>query len=145
MFEIYDKLFDHLDQTRFKLSRKKVSWKRIILDDLITTNVKFRHYYSKTQDFLKLFIRKNDVVIIKQKKRCISKFELKSETWWNIVKRCLLKSIKKTIRRRILRRIQIVFSTQTNLAYRRFKYLIECRYFFFRRKSKWFAFISQKR
>ncbi len=49
MFEIYDKLFDHFDWARFKLSRKKVLWKRIMLEDLIATNAKLRQYYSKTQ------------------------------------------------------------------------------------------------
>ncbi len=48
VFEIYDKLFDHLNRARFKLSRKKISWKRIMLENLIVVNVKLWNYYSKT-------------------------------------------------------------------------------------------------
>ncbi len=81
MLEIYDKLFDHLDWTRLKLSRKKVSWKRVIFDDLTRSECQTSILLFKDTRFFKLFIQKNDVVIIKQKKRCISKFELKSETW----------------------------------------------------------------
>ncbi len=88
MFEIYDKLFDHSDRARFKLSRKKVSWKKIMLDELIATNVKFRHYYSKTQDFLNclhekttlLSSNKNDAVFQD------SNWKVKQdETSWNEV------------------------------------------------------------
>ncbi len=42
IFEIYDKLFDHLDQARNKLNRKKLSWKRIMLKDLIVVDDKLR-------------------------------------------------------------------------------------------------------
>jgi hypothetical protein len=42
IFEIYDKLFDHLDQARDKLNRKKLSWKRIMLEDLIAVDDKLR-------------------------------------------------------------------------------------------------------
>ncbi len=52
VFDIYDKLFNHLDQARSKLSRKKMIWKKIMLKDLIATKVKLRQYYTKIQDSL---------------------------------------------------------------------------------------------
>jgi hypothetical protein len=52
VFEIYDKLFDHLNRTRTKLSRKKIAWKKIMLKELIAANAKFRQYYAKTQKLL---------------------------------------------------------------------------------------------
>jgi hypothetical protein len=52
MFNIYDKLFDHLDQAHHKLSRKKIAWKKIMLKDLIATNAKLRQYYAKIQNSL---------------------------------------------------------------------------------------------
>jgi hypothetical protein len=52
VFEIYDKLFDHLDRARTKLSRKKVAWKKIMLEGLIAADAKLRQYYAKTQGSL---------------------------------------------------------------------------------------------
>jgi hypothetical protein len=58
VFNIYDKLFDSLSQARNKLSRKRFSWKKIMLEDLIATNAKFRQYYAKIQDSLNLLYEK---------------------------------------------------------------------------------------
>jgi hypothetical protein len=67
MFKIYDKLFDHLDRACFKLSRKKISWKRIMLEDLIAMNAKFRQYYSKTQDSLNCLYEKTTLLSLNKK------------------------------------------------------------------------------
>ena len=52
MFEIYNKLFDPLDQARVRLSRKRVSWKRALLNGIEAASTKLRQYYSKTQGSL---------------------------------------------------------------------------------------------
>ena len=52
VFEIYNKLFDHLDQARARLSRKRVSWKRALLNGIEAAATKLRQYYSKTQGSL---------------------------------------------------------------------------------------------
>ena len=52
VFEIYNKLFDYLDQARVRLSRKRVSWKRALLNGIEAAATKLRQYYSKTQGSL---------------------------------------------------------------------------------------------
>jgi hypothetical protein len=42
VFEIYNKLFDHLNQTRERLSHKRVSWKRALMNEISATDVKLR-------------------------------------------------------------------------------------------------------
>jgi hypothetical protein len=58
IFKIYDKFFDHFDQARNKLNRKKLFWKRIMLKDLIAADDKLRQYYAKTQDSLNFLYEK---------------------------------------------------------------------------------------
>ncbi len=67
IFEIYDKLFDHFDRARNKLSRKKVSWKKIMFQDFIATNVKLRQYYAKTQEFLNCLYEKTTLLSLNRK------------------------------------------------------------------------------
>ncbi len=50
IFEIYDKLFDHLNRARVKLSRKKILWKKIMLQKLNAANVKLRQYYANLKN-----------------------------------------------------------------------------------------------
>jgi hypothetical protein len=86
MFEIYHKLFNHFNQARFKLSRKKVSWKRIMLKNLIATNAKFRPYYSKTQDSLNCLYKKTTLLSSNKKNAMFQDSNWKienDETFWN--------------------------------------------------------------
>ncbi len=88
MFEIYDKLFDHLDRARLKLSRKKISWKRIMLEDLIAANAKFQQYYSKTQDSLNCLYEKTTLLSWNRKDAMFQNSNWKienDETFWNEV------------------------------------------------------------
>jgi hypothetical protein len=52
IFEIYDKLFDHLDRARTKLLLKKLSWKRELLKSLTAADDKLRKHYVRIQDTL---------------------------------------------------------------------------------------------
>jgi hypothetical protein len=88
MFKIYDKLFNHFDRTRFKLSRKKISWKRIMLEDLIAANAKLRQYYSKTQDSLNCLYEKTTLLSSNKKNAMFQDSNWKienDETFWNEV------------------------------------------------------------
>ena len=52
VFEIYNKLFDHMEQARMRLARKRVSWKVELLDGIDSAKEKLKQYYFKTQGFL---------------------------------------------------------------------------------------------
>jgi viroplasmin and RNaseH domain-containing protein len=98
VFDIYDKLFDHLNQTRNKLSRKKLSWKKIMLEDLIATNTKFRQYYAKTQDSLNLlyekvvllFFNRKDVIFQESNWKIFNDEKSWSEIYWSAVEKQFL-------------------------------------------------------
>ncbi len=86
MFNIYDKLFDHLNQARNKLSRKKVAWKKTMLKDLIAINTKFRQYYAKTQDSLNHLYEKATLLSSNRKDAIFQDSNWKifnNETSWN--------------------------------------------------------------
>jgi hypothetical protein len=94
MFDIYDKLFDHLDRARLKLSRKKISWKRVMLEDLVAANAKLRQYYSKTQESLNCLYEKT-MLLSSNKKNVVFqnsnwKVENKETSWneiyWKVLK-----------------------------------------------------------
>jgi hypothetical protein len=90
VFDIYDKLFDHLDQARHRLSRKKIAWKKIMLKDLIATNAKLRQYYAKTQDSLNHLYEKATLLCSNKKDAIFQNANWKifndetswSETYW---------------------------------------------------------------
>lgn len=48
VFEIYNNLFDHLENSIHQLQRKKVPWKRVMLTALNATKHKLSEYYSQT-------------------------------------------------------------------------------------------------
>jgi hypothetical protein len=50
VFGIYNKLFDHLEQSIRQLGRKKVIWKKTMLNALHAAKAKLSHYYGKTDD-----------------------------------------------------------------------------------------------
>jgi hypothetical protein len=91
VFNIYDKLFDHLDQARHRLSRKKIAWKKIMLKDLIATNAKLRQYYAKTQDSLNHLYEKATLLSSNKKNAIFQNSNWKifndetswSETYWS--------------------------------------------------------------
>jgi uncharacterized coiled-coil protein SlyX len=86
VFEIYDKLFDHLNRARTKLSRKKVAWKKIMLKELIAANAKLRQYYAKIQELLNHLYEKA-ILLTSNKKDAIfqnSSWKISNdETSWN--------------------------------------------------------------
>ena len=67
VFEIYDKLFDHLNEARSRLFRKRSAWKLLLRDELTAANLKLRTYYEKTQSSLELLYEKA-VLLISDKK-----------------------------------------------------------------------------
>jgi hypothetical protein len=86
VFEIYDKLFDHLNRARAKLFRKKVVWKKIMLKELIAANVKLRQYYVKTQKSLNHLYEKATLLTSNKKNAIFQKSNWKifnDETTWN--------------------------------------------------------------
>ncbi len=98
MFDIYDKLFDHLNQARNRLSRKKVAWKKTMLEDLIAANVKLRQYYAKTQDSLDHLYEKTTLLSSNKKDAIFQDSNWKifnnetswSETYWSIFEKQFL-------------------------------------------------------
>ncbi len=86
VFEIYDKLFDHLNRARTKLFRKKIAWKKIMLEELIAANAKFRQYYAKTQESLDHLYEKADLLTSNRKDAIFQRSNWKvsnDETSWN--------------------------------------------------------------
>ncbi len=91
VFEIYDKLFDHLDWARVKLSRKKIAWKKIMLKELIAANAKLRQYYAKTQESLNHLYEKTILLTSNKKDAILQEFNWKvfndeiswSEVYWS--------------------------------------------------------------
>ena len=49
IFNIYNSLFDHLDKTKARLRKKKVSWKKKLIVAIDFVDEKLREYYNKTQ------------------------------------------------------------------------------------------------
>jgi hypothetical protein len=49
VFEIYNSLFDHLDDSISQLRRKKISWKKLMLTALEASRNKLSVYYTKTE------------------------------------------------------------------------------------------------
>jgi hypothetical protein len=88
VFDIYNKLFDHLEQARARLSRKRMLWKRALMLDIETADNKLRQYYVRTQKSLRhlyekatlLFLNKKNV-IFKNSNWTVSSFE---STWENV-------------------------------------------------------------
>ena len=50
IFEIYNKLFDHLEVSIWQLQQKKVPWKRLMLSALEAAKEKLTFYYQKTDN-----------------------------------------------------------------------------------------------
>lgn len=50
VFKIYNKLFEHLEQSTTQLQKKKVAWKRKMLYALEAAQQKLRDYYSETDN-----------------------------------------------------------------------------------------------
>ena len=58
MYKIYNRLFEHLKRVDNKFSRKKVSWKQTLKNELKATHAKLQKYYEQTHDELKLLYEK---------------------------------------------------------------------------------------
>jgi hypothetical protein len=88
VFDIYNKLFDHLEQARARLSRKRMSWKRALMLGIEAADNKLRQYYARTQGSLGhlygkaalLSLNKKDV-IFKSSNWAVSSFE---STWEDV-------------------------------------------------------------
>lgn len=50
VFNIYNKLYDHLDKSIRQLQGKKVAWKKVMLTALYAAKRKLSHYYSMTDN-----------------------------------------------------------------------------------------------
>jgi hypothetical protein len=50
IFEIYNKLFDHLEISIRQLKRKRVPWKRLMLSAIEAAKAKLSFYYQKTDE-----------------------------------------------------------------------------------------------
>ncbi|KAJ9480453.1 hypothetical protein VN97_g13120 [Penicillium thymicola] len=50
VFKIYNKLFDHLEQSQAQLRRKRVPWKKQMLEALEAGRSKLDEYYSQADD-----------------------------------------------------------------------------------------------
>lgn len=50
VFEIYNKLFEHLEKSTRQLRRKKVPWKQLMLKALDAAKNKLSEYYAKTDE-----------------------------------------------------------------------------------------------
>lgn len=48
VFKIYNKLFQHLEQSLSRLKKKRVPWKRKMLEALEAAHTKLRQYYAET-------------------------------------------------------------------------------------------------
>jgi hypothetical protein len=58
IFKVYNRLFEHLEKARVRLTRKRVLWKKSLLVALKITEAKLIKYYSLTQDGLGLLYDK---------------------------------------------------------------------------------------
>jgi hypothetical protein len=93
MFDIYDKLFDHINRTRAKLTRKKIAWKRTLLQKLIVANTKLRYYYFKTQESLDQLYEKTTLLTFNRKNTIFQKKNWKNliddmswaDVYWNVL------------------------------------------------------------
>jgi len=50
VFNIYNKLYNHIDKSIHQLQRKNVPWKKVILTALYAAKGKLSHYYSMTDN-----------------------------------------------------------------------------------------------
>lgn len=50
VFKIYNRLFDHLEQSQAQLQRKRVPWKKQMLDALEAARTKLDEYYAQTDN-----------------------------------------------------------------------------------------------
>ena len=57
-FEIYDKLFDHLDTATGRLTRKRTPWKVQMKEALEAASTKLSKYYQKTQSSIRFLYSK---------------------------------------------------------------------------------------
>ena len=58
VFNIYNRLFDHIETETRQLKRKRVSWKIKLLKTLDAFNENLFHYYNQTQSGLGYFYGK---------------------------------------------------------------------------------------
>jgi hypothetical protein len=58
VFKIYNRLFDHLKRAKTRFTRKRVTWKKNLIDAFTTIETKLIKYYNQTQNNLKLFYDK---------------------------------------------------------------------------------------
>ena len=92
VFDIYDQLFNHLDQAIGRLSKKRMSWKVEMLEGLQAAHTLLRKYYSKTQTSLGLLYgkaallnpRKKDELFLSESWQ--DQNEDWAETYWNALK-----------------------------------------------------------
>ncbi len=58
VFKIYNRLFEHLKRAKSRLARKRVTWKKSLIDAFKTIETKLIKYYSQTQNDLELLYDK---------------------------------------------------------------------------------------
>ena len=137
IFQIYDKLFDHLNNAKLKLTRKKTTWKKIVLKKLNKTYNKFCLYYVNTQNFLNFWYDRTTFLNFNRKNFIFREFN------WQ-------KKRKEFMNEKILKKIsQCIWSTlccyvfsriwisKTNQQKRWFWRRAECEFWHVRHWNKW--------
>jgi 6-pyruvoyl-tetrahydropterin synthase len=88
IFKIYNRLFEHLKKTSFRLARKRVSWKKNLMKTIKATQAKLTKYYSQTQNDLELLYDKAILLHSTVDDSLFQTFEWKvesEETFWHEV------------------------------------------------------------
>jgi hypothetical protein len=58
IFKIYNRLFEHFEKIQFRFARKRVSWKKSLIEILKATKTNVTKYYNQTQNELNLLYDK---------------------------------------------------------------------------------------
>jgi 6-pyruvoyl-tetrahydropterin synthase len=88
IFKIYNRLFEHLKKTSFRLARKRVSWKKNLMKTIKAIQPKLTKYYNQTQNDLELFYDKTILLHSTIDDSLFQTFEWKVEsekTFWHEV------------------------------------------------------------
>ncbi len=88
VFKIYNRLFEHLQKTKSRLARKRMTWKKRLIDVFTTIETKLIKYYNQTQNDLKLLYDKTNLLhfIVDESLFQTAKWKIKlEETSWHTI------------------------------------------------------------
>ncbi len=105
IFKIYNRLFEHLKKTKSRLARKRMIWKRSLIDALIATKTKLIKYYNQIQNELNLLYDKAVLLhsIVDDTLFQIAEWKIEfektfwSEMYWNALKEMYYEYKQKSI------------------------------------------------